>query len=373
MKKSPSQGRLRHKSLLWDGRTRRYKLNVHRAKLLPLIYPRSGDSVFFRRLEHVFQPFMFLTLIDRITSSDVILVYSPPLLLGYLGSILGKLLNIPTIVNVQDIHPDALVDLGLLNNPVLIKIFEVIERLMYKFADVLTVHGVGNKNVVVEHGVSPNKVLTVHNACYIPPLNILREGNQFRQKYSLENSFVVTYAGIMSSSQDLHTIVEAAKLLSRKLQDVVFVLAGNGPEREELEFLIKKLKVSNILLLPFQASTDYWQLLAASDVCLVPLKRKVKTPVIPRKLMDIMAAARPVVANVPLDGDVPSIIEKAGSGMVVEPENTQVLAQALKRIHDMNSEDRLRMGQNGRFFALRNFSIGMMAGKYEAIFLFLKG
>jgi len=312
---------------------------------------------------------MFLPFIKRLVTSDVILAYSPPLLLGYVAAIIGRLANVRTIVNIQDIHPDAIVDLGLLKNTLLVRAFGAIERLVYKLTDCITVHSEGNKKIVVGHGISTRKVLVVHNACNIPSKDVLNGGARFRQKYGLEKSFVVTYAGIMSLSQDLDTIIKAAKMLSNELKDVYFVLAGEGPQLRELKLLTKELEVSNLLFLPFQTGLDYWRLLAASNVCLVPLKKtSVKTPVVPRKLADIMAAERLVVANVPLNGDVPKFIEDAKSGFVVEPEHPEALADTIRKVYDMPVVDRLNHGRNGRLFAIENFSIETMAKEYEAIF-----
>jgi len=368
-KKSPLRVGLKGKGMLGIVEKIQPGLTVHRVRLLPLIYPRSGKSAIFKKLEHVFQPIMFLMMINRIASADVILVYSPPLLLGCLGSILGKLLNIPTIINVQDIHPRAVIDLGLLKNPLVISFFEQVERQMYKYASAITVHSDGNKKIVIKHGADPQKVFVIFNVCRILSNELLCEGEYFRKKYSLEDKFITAYAGIMSFSQDLDTVVIAAKLLSNKLENVVFILAGNGPQRHELELLSKKLEVSNILFLPFQEGDDYWRLLSGSDVCLVSLKKsKVKTPVVPRKLEDIMAAGRPVIANVPLDGDVKKFIEKANCGMVVEAEYPQGLAEAIRKIYGMPEEARLRYGRNGRLYAIQNFSPQAIATQYEALF-----
>lgn len=368
-KKSNILRALKDKGKLWNIERTQTGLTVYRIRLLPIIYPRSGRIPLFRELEHVLQPLMFLTMINLIASSDVILVYSPPLLLGYLGSILGKFLRIKTIINVQDIHPDAIIDLGLLKNSFLISFFEWVERQMYKYADAITVHSEGNREVVIKHGANPQKVFVVFNPCHIVSDELLHEKEYFRKKYFLEDKFIVTYAGIMSFSQDLDTIVMAAKLLSNRLRDIIFILAGNGPRRRELELLAERLKTSNVLFFPFQEGEDYWRLLSASDVCLVSLKKsKVKTPVVPRKLEDIMAAGRPVIANVPLEGDVKKFIEKAGCGMVIEAENPQSLAEAIRKIYEMPDEVRLQYGRNGRAYAIQNFSPQKIVDRYEEIF-----
>ena len=341
---------------------------VYRIKLLPIIYPRSGTTAIFRELEHILQPITFTAFIPYLTTYDVILAYSPPLMLGYIGALIGKCLKIPTVINVQDIHPEAIVDIGLLENKFLIYILEIIERQMYNFASAITVHSDGNGEIIIKHGVDPKKVFTIYNTTYIPPLELLSKGNIFRQKYSIEGKFIVTYAGTMSFAQDLDTIIKAAKIVSERDKDILFLLVGDGPTKRELVILSKKLAVNNVMFLPFQEGDHYWHLLSASDVCLVSLKSTVKTPVVPRKLQDIMAAGRPVVANVPPIGDVAKIIKEARCGIVVEPESPQELAEIVIKLKNMPKDEREKMGFNGRKYAEEHFSPPIIAKQYEFIF-----
>lgn len=341
---------------------------VYRIKLLPIIYQRSGTYAIFRELEHILQPLTFTTFISYLKTFDFILIYSPPLMLGYIGTLIGKLLKIPVIVNVQDIHPEAIIDLGLLRNNFLIYTLESIERQMYNFASAITVHSDGNREIIIKHGVDPKKVFTIYNPSYVPPLELLSRGNIFRQKYSIHEKFLVTYAGTMSFAQDLDTIVKAAKIVSEADKDILFLLVGDGPTKRELVSLSKKLAVNNVMFLPFQEGDYYWYLLSSSDICLVSLKGTVKTPVVPRKLQDIMAAGRPVVANVPLLGDTAKIINESQCGIVVEPESPQELAKTILKLKNLPKEEREKMGANGRKYAETHFSPKIIARQYEYIF-----
>lgn len=357
---------------LWDLERIHNSINVYRIKLIPLIYPRSGHNSFFRKLEHIFQPLTFISLSYLFYISDIVLVYSPPLILGYIATILGKIFRKPVIVNVQDIHPKAIIDLGLIKNPLIIFILKIIELQMYRLASAITVHSDGNRKIIIEHGINPQKIHIIFNACKIPSDEIIEKGKIFKNKLFLKNKFIVTYAGTMSYSQDLETIIYAAKILSTKISNIVFILAGNGPQRQNLELLSKRLKVKNVIFLPFQENDDYWRLLSASDICLVSLKSsKVKTPVVPRKLEDIMAVGKPVIANVPLNGDVKKFIDRAKCGIAVEAEDPHLLANAIILMYGLPKEIRSHYGRNGRLFAIQNFSPQVIANRYENLFFSL--
>lgn len=356
------------KSRIWSIEYTREALEVLRLRHLPVVCSKSARNLTFRSIEHVLEPFLFLTIINRIASSNFLLVYSPPLMLGYLFAIFGKFFKIPTIINVQDIHPQALIDSDLIKNKFLISTLKYIERQMYAYTNAVVVHSDGNKKIVVQNGSKAKKTFVISNSCSIPSETLIQEGKVFKKKLFLGKKFVITYAGTMSVSQDLVTIIKTAKLLNSNQKKIFFVLAGDGPEKGRLISLTKELKINNVLFLPFQLGNDYWRLLSASDVCLVSLRgSKVKTPVVPRKLQDIMAAGRPLIAHVP-PGDIQAIVEQAQCGITIDSESPINLSIAIKKMYNLPREELLRLGSNGRFFALQKFSAQVAANEYEYLF-----
>ncbi|MEM2352369.1 MAG: glycosyltransferase, partial [Thermoproteota archaeon] len=65
---------------------------------------------------------------------------------------------------------------------------------------------------------------------------------------------------------------------------------------------------------------------------LTTLHAEVKTPVVPSKILSIMAAGRPVVAALNPNGDASRLIEEAQCGLCVPPEDPQALAEAVMRL-----------------------------------------
>lgn len=339
---------------------------VHVIRIAEL--PTFRDSLFSRGLEHFILPIALLLggLISK--RQDVIVVYSPPLPLGLSAFILSKIKNIPFVVNVQDLHPKALVNAGRIKNHVLIRMLEVIEELIYHKADCLTVHSEGNRKHVISKGVSHDKVFVIPNWPDTPDAGSLERLDEFRKKNSLDEKFIVTYAGIFSLSQDLETIIDCASLL-RDQKDILFLLVGDGFQKKKLVDKANALNLKNLRFLPFQPRQNYHLVLKSSNVCLVSLRKSVvKTPVVPRKLQDIMASGCAVIANVPLDGDVPKIIEKAQCGLCVESENPKELAQAILQLY-RDPLLREKLGRNGKKYAEKHFSLSVCTRKYEELLL----
>jgi len=330
---------------------------------MPII-PRT--NLILRGFEHFLVP-VILFLGGLIAGRhDVMLIYSPPLPLGLSAYLLSRIYRFPFVVNIQDLFPKEAVLLGLLKNRVLIRLFEAIERFIYQKADFVTVHSPGNREHVLAHGGHSERVRVVHNWVDVKRVRPLPRENSFSHEHGLDGRFVVSYAGTMGWCQDMSVIVEAAYYL-RDYHDIVFLMVGDGPEKAKTEEHARRLGLRNILFLPMQSWSKYPEVLAASDISMINLNEKLTTPVVPSKLLNIMAAGRPVVASFPLNGDAPKIVAEAGCGLFVEAGDSEGLAKAILTLYH-NPDLAREMGHRGRLYAEQHFSRESCIAKYEEIF-----
>ena len=302
----------------------------------------------------------------RLPRADVTVVYSPPLPLGFTAWWLKITRKVPFVLNVQDLFPQSVIDLDILRNRQLIRFFEWMERFLYRRADHITVHSPGNKDHVVSKGAHPEYVAVMPNWI---DTDFIRPGarrNGFFEQYNLDGKFVVSFAGVLGYSQDLDVLLEAAKLL-QGFPDIHFLIVGDGVEKRRLERKAKEMDLQNVQFVPMQPRHRYPEVLNASDVCLATLRAEVRTPVVPSKILSIMAAARPVVAAVNLDGDAPRLIKEAQCGLVVFPENPRALAEAILRLYDDRAL-RIRLGRNGRRYIEDYLSLEVASRRYVRIF-----
>jgi len=299
---------------------------------------------------------------------DIILTYSPPLPLGISAYLLGKIKKVPFIFNVQDIFPQSVIDLGLLKNKVLIKISEAMEKFIYKKARYITVHSDGNRENIISKNVNPEKIVTIHNWVDTDLIKST-EGwdNSFRNKNNLNGRFVVSFAGVMGFAQGLDIVINCAELL-KSYKDILFLLVGDGVKKDGLIKKVEDIQLNNIKFLPLQPKEIYLSILSASDICLVTLDKNVKTPVVPAKLLNIMASGRPVVACMNLKGDAPKIIKDAKCGYCVEADDVKGFSEAILKLYN-NTSLRDEFGKNGREYAVRHFSRKICIEKYEKLFL----
>lgn len=304
-----------------------------------------------------------------IKNVDVIIVYSPPLTLGITAWILAKLRNAKFILNVQDLFPQSIIDLGILKNRILIKFFESMEKFVYEKADFITVHSEGNKRHIIEKIKNHKKVSVIPNWVDIEFLKPGEKINEFSKKYNLSNKFVVSFAGVLGYSQDIDIILDAAKKLE-EYKDIIFIIVGDGVEKPRLLKKAELIELKNVVFLPMQPREIYPYIIHSSDVSLVTLHSCVKTPVVPSKILSIMACGKPLIASLDLNGDAARLIEEAKCGFVIPPENPSLLAEKILEIYK-NKEIGEKMGENGRKYIEEKFSLKLCADKYETLLKFL--
>src|SRR6202142_2871611 len=150
----------------------------------------------------------------------------------------------------------------------------------------------------------------------------------------------------MGNAHGLETLVAAAEELQTKLPCAVFLLIGEGAEKERIVKLAAGRGLNNIQFFAQQPRERIPLYVSAADVCLVMLRKSdlFKT-VIPTKLLEYMACERPVIVAV--DGHARQIVEEAGAGVFVEPEDGHALAQAICELA-RNPGQRRQMGISGR-------------------------
>jgi glycosyltransferase involved in cell wall biosynthesis len=298
---------------------------------------------------------------------DIIYVYSPPLFMGITGWLLKVFKNVPFIMGVQDLHPQCYIDQNILKNPLAIWMLEALEKFCYRQSSAITVHSDGNKeHIVRQKSIPGQKVHVLHNWIDTEELQPLPRENTFSKKHNLCGKFVVGYAGTLGMSQGLMSVVEAAALL-RDLKDIEFFIVGDGIEKEPMMRHANDLGLDNIRFLPMQPKTLYPLVVASCDVGLVTLNTRVKTPVVPSKILSLMAAGRPVLGSLPLHGDAPGLIREAGCGICIGPEDPEGLAREIVRLSD-DTDLCQKFGQQGRQYVVREMSLDKTVTDLEELF-----
>jgi len=155
-------------------------------------------------------------------------------------------------------------------------------------------------------------------------------------------------------------VLEAAERL-RDHTNIHFLFVGEGAEKRTLVEQAEARSLENVTFLSAQPKESMPRFLAASDACLVPLRRrKLFEGTIPSKIFEIMASGRPIVLGV--DGEAARIVGAADAGIVVPPEDPKALAEAI--LHLAANPDRCRrLGENGVRYARTECDRGRLASR----------
>ncbi|MGD1908592.1 MAG: glycosyltransferase family 4 protein [Leptolyngbyaceae cyanobacterium] len=298
---------------------------------------------------------------------DIILYTSPSLPASVPVAVLKLLYRCPTILNLQDILPEAAVQTGLISNPLAIRVFETLESFCYSTASHISVIAEGFRQNLLGKKVKDAKMSIISNwvdVNFIRPLP--KYDNEFRQKNSLEKKFVVLYAGNIARTQGITTIIKAAYKL-RSIPEITFVIVGEQSQLADLEKLRQEMGVSNVLLRPFAPRAQLPEMLAAADVGLIMQKQNVVGFNMPSKTQVLLASGRPIIASVPLEGTAAQAVQASGGGLVVEPERPVALADAIFDLYN-HPQKVQHLGETGRQYALDYYSFEQALNRYENLF-----
>lgn len=339
-------------------------VEVVRVATLPL----HKVNFIVRGISQLLLPLLFFTKIKKLVESvDVIIVYSPPLTLGLVGKMAKRHFGAKFILNLQDIFPQNAVDLGVLRNTALIKFFEWIEHRVYMAADVITFHSEGGRKFLIEHkNVSEKKIVTIPNWIDPRPYQNTKKLIPFREQYNLEKKFIFLFAGIMGPAQGLDFLINVARKVS-DMEDVIFLLVGDGTEKEKLRKLIDTHKITNVIFKPFVSGNEYPSLVKCVDVGVICLSAENKTPFIPGKFLGYMAAKKPVVAFLNRESDGFYLMKKAQCGYAVESSNLKDAEELIRTMYrkQKNLQD---LGKNGYRYLLSHFTLETSLQKIEKLF-----
>jgi len=292
---------------------------------------------------------------------DVVIASSPQLLVGLSGWWLARSKRVPYVFEVRDLWPESLAAVGMGDpNSLLHRWLAKIAGFLYRSCDRVVVVSPAFEDYLVEHWHTPREKISivgngVETDLFSPGNTSLGDAStDLRRELGADGKFVVCYIGTMGMAHGLETLLEAAAHLKDSGPEVLFLLVGEGAEKERIISLARSRGLTNLRFVDQQPREKIPAYICASDACLVLLKKAdlFKT-VIPTKMLEFMSCARPVILGV--DGQARKIIEEAQAGIFVEPENAANLAQAVIRLA-ADAGLRESLSRNGRRHILQRFS-----------------
>jgi glycosyltransferase involved in cell wall biosynthesis len=171
---------------------------------------------------------------------------------------------------------------------------------------------------------------------------------------------IVAFIGRLSHEKGPDLFIRAASEVLKKVSDVIFILAGDGPMKGELQKTVRESGISGFVLIPGYRS-DVQKIMAGSDLIVMPSR----TEATPLALLESMNLGKPIVASGV--GDIPDIITHGIEGIIVPKEDIGALSNAISRVL---SDDGLskRIGAAAKKKVVQNFNISDRVGRLFGIY-----
>ena len=326
--------------------------DVHRT----WIFPAANRGKFRRSLNYAsFMASATLAGSLRMPRPDIVVATSPQLLCAVAGPLLAKRFGTPLVMEVRDLWPESLVAVGASrHSSPLVRMLERLACQMYRRASHVVTITEAQRAAILAEGILAERVSVIPNGV---------DAAFFEESSArLTNGrFVVTYIGTLGMAHHLETLLEAAHLL-RDDADVEFRIVGEGARRAALEARAKELGLANVTFAGERPRGEVPRWIAESDACAVLLRRTdVFLTVVPSKMLEIMAAGRPIILGV--EGEALALLERAQAGIGVAPESAEQIVAAVRRLQ-ADSSLGTKLGANGREFVRQEFRREALAEKY---------
>ena len=321
-------------------------------------YPALHKSFFHRILSFV--SFMISSFLRALKIKGVNIIWgtSPPIFQTITAWLVSRIKGKPFLLEVRDLWPAFAVAVGVLKNRLLIILSLFLEKFLYEHADRIIVNSPGFIQHVQKKG--GEQITIIPNGSDVSLFENI-ETQDIRTKFGWGDQFIILYAGAHGMSNDLGVVIRAAKSLER-IEEIRFILLGDGKEKLNLIKLANELDVSNLEFRDPVPKNEVAEIITASNACIAILKPiDLFKTTYPNKVFDYMAAAKPVILAI--DGVIRKVVEDARCGVYCEPGNPEALARAAAELYK-HPNNTAEMGKSGKSYLKDYFNRKEIAARF---------
>lgn len=289
---------------------------------------------------------------------DIVIGSSPQLFAATAARTAARRARVPFVFEVRDLWPESLTAAGGSRGPAYFYLQQVANGL-YRDADRILVLARGTGRYLVERGIPEQKIVHVPNGVDVNAVRPAAAGQSSRQR-----PLTLIYAGAHGPANGLDAVLEAAEILGDNVQ---FQLVGDGPAKAQLREQAARRGLKNVEFIDPISKFELVGLLNRADAGLMVLKGAslFSFGVSPNKLFDYLAAGLPVVCNV--SGEVADMLSRSKAGIQVENPTGRALAEGVRELQALSSDERQAMGQAGRHWVEVEHSRGVLGQRLDSI------
>ena len=227
---------------------------------------------------------------------------------------------------------------GTTNENIKVIIYHYVDNIAQMLADIVILVAEAQRRKIF-NGKNKRRVKVIHNAVDIKePVRFSSPKKHMREMLSIKgDAHVCAFVGRLSPEKGVDVFIDAFKNVLRTMQNcpIHAIIIGDGPERENLECQVKRFGIKNQVHFVGCSSTP-GDFMADADMIVLPSRSEG----IPNVALEAMALGKPVIATDV--GGTPEIIENGKTGIIVQPENPEMLCEnIIKLIQNLKLAKRL--------------------------------
>jgi glycosyltransferase involved in cell wall biosynthesis len=217
---------------------------------------------------------------------------NPPDLI-FLVALFFKLFGVKYVFDHHDINPELYIA-KYNKKGGFYKFMLLAERLTFATANYSIATNESYKEIAINRGKMPmEKVQVVRSG---PKLDRLTPGGG-NSSYKKERKFLIGYVGVIGEQEGLDLLLQSAKIIIEKRQDVQFAIIGNGTELAKIKTITAEMRLEDFV--DFYGRVDdkkMVEILNTADVCVNPDKpTEMNNLSTMNKIMEYMALKKPIV------------------------------------------------------------------------------
>ena len=299
----------------------------------------------------------------NLTKPDIIIGSSVHLFAVLTGYLLSRKFGSYFIMEVRDLWPETLIDMGVPRWHPFIVLLGLLERFLYKRADKIIVLPPKAHEYIESLGISSHKIRWVPNGVDLSKFNI----NDQDDLNKSNNEFVVMYVGALATANNLDVAIDSANILKNNYSNIKFVFVGDGIEKLKLVQKAKLLKLDNVEFRNPVEKEEVPRLLRKADALFfnLPNLPVFKYGISSNKLFDYLASGKPIIFSC---SSINNPVDEADAGITISPGNPQVLAEAVIKLHNIPAYKRQEMGKRGKDYVKKYHDIPVLVDSMEEVF-----
>jgi glycosyltransferase involved in cell wall biosynthesis len=305
-----------------------------------------------------------LRLMRRMPKVDLCYAISVPLTVGLAAVWIKRRYSIPFDFEVGDLWPDAPVQLGFIQSPILRNsLYKLEKRIYHQARNIVALSPMIQQ--AIERKIPGKKVSMIPNMAdtefYFPE----PKDEQLVRKFNVEGKFVVSYVGAIGYANGLDYFLECARSSGRAGLNIQFLLCGDGALVDHLKSAAKQLQLKNLSFIPFQnrdGVRDVLNITDANFICYRPVS--ILETGSPNKYFDGLAAGKLIVIN--FGGWIREEMEARHCGIYTDPRNPVEFADKIAPfVADRNLL--LQYQKNARKLAEERYSRSALSQRFLSV------